>query len=124
MKDLRIERTFNTPLIDFKRTGQLCIEGRSIPENTPSFYKPVFEWLEQYRHYPISKIMVDIRLEFFNTSSSKCILDILKGVEILKKQGSEVLINWCYNDEDENLLECGEDFSKIINLEFKFLKTD
>jgi hypothetical protein len=123
MEDLRIEQTGSTPLIDFKITGQLCIEGKSIPENTPAFYKPAFDWIEQYQNYRTSKIKLDIKMEFFNTSSSKCILDILKGIEILKKQGAEVSVNWYYNDEDENLLDCGEDFAQIIHIDFNFIKT-
>lgn len=124
MNDLRIERTFNTPLIDFKRTGQLYIEGMSIPENTLVFYKPVLEWLEHYRQYATPKVALDVKMEFFNTSSSKCLLDILKSIEILKKLGSEVSINWYYNDEDENLLESGEDFAKITRMNFNFIKTN
>src|SRR6266542_1444052 len=101
MQDLKIEETLSTPLIDFKRAGHLCVEGTSIPENALQFYRPVFEWLEAYRQSPAAQVQVDIKMEFFNTSSSKCLLDILKYIEILKKQGSEVSINWFYNDEDE-----------------------
>lgn len=124
MNDLRIEETLSTPLIDFKSNGHLCIGGKSIPENALQFYGPVFTWLEAYRLASSPQVKVDMKMEFFNTSSSKCLLDILKYVEILKKQGSEVSINWFYNDEDENILECGEDFSKIVNLTFEFIKTD
>lgn len=123
MKDLKIEQTFNTPLIDFKRTGQLVMEGKSIPENTLEFYRPVFDWMEEYKHYPTKEIVIDIRMDFFNTSSSKSILTILKNLEGIKKQGSKVIVNWYFNDEDENLLESGEDFARLLNLEFNFIRT-
>ena len=64
---------------------------------------------------------VNIHLEYFNTSSSKCILDIFKKLESIKNAGNEVNINWYYEEDDEDMLEAGEDYQAIINVPFKMI---
>ena len=59
-------------------TGIIEVKGRSIPENSVEFYKPLIDWLEKYGAAPCANTVVNIQLEYFNTSSSKCILDIFK----------------------------------------------
>jgi hypothetical protein len=122
MKEMKIEQTFTSPLINLKGTGQLIIHGKSMPENSLEFYQPVFNWIDGYSQYPASITILDVNLEFFNSSSSKCILTILKGLEKIKKQGVEVSINWHYTDDDEEMLEAGKDFAAILNLGFSFIK--
>jgi len=122
MKDLKIEQAFNTPLVNFRGTGQLIIQGKSIPENTLEFYRPLFNWVDGYGQYPSQQTTMDINLEFFNTSSSKCILTVLKGLEKIKKQGYEVTVNWYHSEEDEEMLEAGKDFAEVLNLGFTFIK--
>jgi hypothetical protein len=62
---------------------------------------------------------VNIQLEYFNTSSSKCILDVFKKLEAIYKSGNEVVINWFYEEDDEDMLEAGEDYQSIIKIPFK-----
>jgi len=124
MKELKIEKTFNTPFVNFKGTGQLSIQGKSIPENSLEFYKPLFDWVDGYDQYPAQKTTLDINLEFFNTSSSKCLLTVFKGLEKIKKQGADVSVNWYYSDDDETMLESGHDFAGVLNLSFNFIKVE
>jgi hypothetical protein len=124
MRELKIEKTFNTPLVNFKGTGQLFLEGKSIPENSLEFYKPLFDWIDGYGQYPAQKTTINVNLEFFNTSTSKCLLTIFKGLEKIKKQGADVSVNWYYSDDDENLLESGQDFAGVLNLGFNFIKVE
>lgn len=70
----------------------LEIRGRSIPENSIEFYKPLVEHLEKYAQKPQSATNVNIQLEYFNTSSSKCILDVFKKLEAIHKGGSAIAI--------------------------------
>ena len=79
MEGITIEGTPKTPTINFDiATGHLEIKGRSIPENSIEFYKPIVELLDRYAAKPQANTNVKIQLEYFNTSSSKCILDIFK----------------------------------------------
>ena len=120
MEDVRIEGTPKTPAIHLKSdTGNLVISGRSIPENSVEFYAKVLAWLDNYMETPASKTVMDVKLEYFNTSSSKCLLDVFKKLENLKKRGSDVQIRWYYEEDDEDMLEAGEDYDSIIDLNFE-----
>ena len=84
MNSINIDPTVKTPKVNFDAgTGILEIEGRSIPENSTEFYKPIFEWLDNYITSPNSKTVFNFKLEYFNTSSSKCILDLFRKLEKL-----------------------------------------
>ena len=123
METISIEGTPKTPTITFDISkGFLEIKGRSIPENSIEFYKPLVDWLEKYAMKPQSSTNVNIQLEYFNTSSSKCILDVFKKLEAINKNGSQVVINWFYEEDDEDMLEAGEDYQAIINVPFKMVQ--
>ncbi len=80
--------------------------------------------LEKYAGKPQSATSVVIQLEYFNTSSSKCILDVFKKLEAIHKGGSAVTINWHYEEDDEDMLEAGEDYQAIINVPFKMIQME
>jgi hypothetical protein len=123
MESLIIEGTPKTPNVNFDISkGILAIKGRSIPENSIEFYKPLVDWLEEYAQNPNSKTQVNVHLEYFNTSSSKCILDVFKKLEAIHKNKYEVQINWYYEEDDEDMLEAGEDYESIIRVPFKMIE--
>ncbi|MBN2683620.1 MAG: DUF1987 domain-containing protein [Bacteroidales bacterium] len=125
MEPISIEGTPKTPTVNFDATsGKIEIKGRSIPENSIEFYKPLVDWLESYSSGPASLTEVNIQLEYFNTSSSKCILDVFKKLESIHKAGNEVVINWYYEEDDEDMLEAGEDYQSIIRIPFKMIEIE
>ncbi len=123
MEKYSIDGTPKTPTISFDLgSGVLEIKGRSIPENSIEFYKPLVDALDKYAGSPKPTTSVNIQLEYFNTSSSKCILDVFKKLESINKSGSSVTINWHYEEDDEDMLEAGEDYQAIINVPFKMVQ--
>lgn len=124
MEPISIVGTPKTPTVHFDDAGKVEIKGRSIPENSIEFYKPLVDWLEQYLSTPAELTEVNIQLEYFNTSSSKCILDVFKKLEAIYKSGNEVVINWYYEEDDEDMLEAGEDYQSIIKIPFKMIETE
>lgn len=123
MESILIEGTPKTPTIKFDASsGVFEIKGRSIPENSVDFYKPLIDWLDSYKEDPNDKTIVNIRLEYFNTSSSKCILDVFKKLESIYKAKNEVEVNWYYEEDDEDMLEAGEDYESIIRVPFKMIE--
>lgn len=125
MNNLKIEGTSKTPTIQFDlQNGKLLIQGRSIPENSIEFYKPLVDALEEYIENAIDNTHVDIMLEYFNTSSSKCILDVFKKLEKINNNQGNVLIYWHYESDDEDMLEAGEDYQAIINIPFKMIEIE
>lgn len=122
MEDLKIEGSAKTPTIEFKGSGELLLKGRSIPENSIEFYKPILDWIENYGGTPKDKTIVNVQLEYFNTSSSKCILDVFKKLETLSDTAID--INWYYEEDDEDMLEAGEDYQAIIDIPFKMIEVE
>ena len=85
MDPIKIEGTPKTPTVNFNaESGVLEIKGRSIPENAVEFYKPLVDWIGSYGDSAKPQTTVNIQLEYFNTSSSKCILDVFKKLELLR----------------------------------------
>jgi hypothetical protein len=79
MEKLILEASAKTPEVVFDPTaGTLLLKGRSIPENSIEFYKPLNDWIDSYAANPGSQTVIEMKLEYFNTSSSKCILDLFK----------------------------------------------
>ncbi len=125
MKNISINGSPKTPEVNFDyEKGIVEIKGRSIPENSIEFYKPMIDWLEEYTKSPQSKTTVNIQLEYFNTSSSKCILDVFKKLEVLSKDNKDVEVNWYYEEDDEDMLEAGEDYQSIIRIPFKMIEIE
>jgi hypothetical protein len=123
MEAILIEGTPKTPTVNFNaQEGKFEIKGRSIPENSIEFYKPLVDWLDKYASNPLDKTEVNIQLEYFNTSSSKCILDVFKKLEKVSQGNKEIVINWFYEEDDEDMLEAGEDYQSILRIPFKMIE--
>ncbi|MFO7657664.1 MAG: DUF1987 domain-containing protein [Bacteroidales bacterium] len=123
MEPILIEGTPKTPSVKYDpNKGVIEIKGRSIPENSIEFYKPLVDWLDDYSKDPKQKTLVNVQLEYFNTSSSKCILDVFKKLETIHKSNHDVQINWYYEEDDEDMLEAGEDYESIIRVPFKMIE--
>lgn len=122
MEHLKIEGSKQSPYVDFNAdTGKLELSGRSIPENSFEFYNPLLEWLMEYAQNPKPLTILKVYLEYFNTSSSKYILEVLKKLkEVLKADGAEVKVEWCYDEDDEEMMETGEDYEDVTGLEFDY----
>ncbi len=117
-----IESSVKTPSINFDPNGNFELKGKSIPENTVMFYKPLFEWLDNYIQQPAPQTTLNIQLDYFNTSSSKCIVDLFKKLELISKNGNnKATINWLYDDDDDDMLEAGEDYKSIIKIPFNLV---
>jgi len=122
---LKIEGTPKTPEVVMDPTaGKLMLKGRSIPENSIEFYKPLIDWIDEYGKTALDHTEIFIKLEYFNTSSSKCILDVFKKLESLKQDGKEVVVKWYYECDDEDMLEAGEDYEAILDLPFEMIEME
>lgn len=117
MENFTIKQGEDTPeiLIDFD-AGLIEIAGKSLPEDSTSFYIPVESAVKEYISKPKSETTINLKLEYLNSSSQKRILEILTLIEELIKKGLEVRVNWFYNPEDEDILEEGKDLAKMLKM--------
>ena len=118
MESLVIQAGVKTPFISLQNSGAIEIKGKSIPENSVEFYQPVLSWLDQYAQKPLAKTSVTVHLEYFNTSSSKCLLDIFRRLEKLHASTNEVSVLWLFEEDDEDMQEAGDDYSSIVKIPF------
>ena len=116
MDKLFIEETMGTPKVSFDPNGDFLIMGRSLPIDPVGFYNPVLSWIKSC---PAKSINFDIRLDYLNTSSAKQLYNIL----ILLIDNSVVnslVINWYYEESDEDSYNTGREFESLVNLTFNF----
>ncbi|WP_089678645.1 DUF1987 domain-containing protein [Catalinimonas alkaloidigena] len=117
MEIISLEGTEDTPKIILDgKNGIYEISGRSLPEDSAEFYGPVLEWLDQYADAPNSATEFVFKLEYFNTASSKLILDILSKLEDIDNAS----VVWYYDEDDEDMQEAGEEFSELVEVPFEF----
>jgi len=122
MEKLLIQATEDSPRIELDAQNNVFkISERSLPENSVLFYQPVIDWLTEYKKNPNAQTTFEIKLEYFNTSSSKQIAKILLILEEISKK-SEVLVKWFYAENDRDIHSSGIRYSKLINIKFDFIK--
>ena len=123
MTSYSCEQSPKTPFINFDpASGAFEMKGKSIPENSVLFYKPLYEWMDAYIQAPAASTTLNVELAYFNTSSSKCIVDIFKKLEqIVKNNKGQATINWRYDEADEDMQEAGEDYKSIIKIPFNLV---
>ena len=125
MEKILIEPTKITPLIRFDpKNGILEIKGRSSPENSVQFYRLIIEALDDFSNSRYDTLTANFAYEYFNTSSSKCLFDILKRMKKIDKEGKNLIINWFYEEDDEDMMEAGEDYSELLEMDFNFVEIE
>ena len=120
METIKIQGTEDTPKIILDADNKIMeISGRSLPEDVAAFYEPVLNWLNEYSENPSDKTVLNFKLTYFNTASSKLLLDILMKLEEMHENGNNVLIRWHYPEDDEDMEEAGEEYADIVDVPFE-----
>ena len=120
MELLNIEATDETPKVILNpETHVFEFSGKSLPEDVTDFYNPLMEWLEKYQKSPGETTKAIFKMDYFNTASSKLILDILMLLEEIHEETEGVNIEWNYREDDEDMEEAGEEYADIVDLPFE-----
>jgi hypothetical protein len=113
---MNIEATPYSPHIVYDEENQvLRISGRSIPDNPIEFYHPVQQFVESLAERSDS-LVIDVKLDYFNTSSSKQLLDLFRKMEPMARDGKQVKVVWRYEEDDDDLKESGEDYTELVEV--------
>ncbi len=121
---VEIPRTERTPEIVLDRSGEegrIKFLGRSLPDDARNFYRPILTWIDDYFKSPLDSTVISFDLEYFNTSSSKMLLQIIRKFQKLEEQNKNLKVEWYYLEDDEDILESGETFQDLTNIEFDFI---
>ena len=114
MENLIIASTLKSPEVKFNTNGDLLIAGKSIPEDSNNYYKPLFEWLEEFRKTSPPVINLTLKLEYMNTSSVRIVLKFLQNLVAVSKENVKLKITWIYDFDDDDICEQGEIIQESI----------
>ena len=124
METISLESTKKTPMVLLDPSGKLRIGGRSIPEDASKFFDGILNWVLAYVASPQDSTTIDIELEYFNSGSAKFVMQILRELSELIHNGKELKVNWYYEEGDDDILERGEYYSSILDLDINFIETE
>ncbi len=111
-----IAATQSTPQVILDPEGVIIIKGRSMNKNAAEFYRQVERWIDEYVCNPAEITRVDIYLEYFNNVNSKIFTALLKKISEVGLKDKEYIINWHYEEDDEDILAQGENISSVLNI--------
>lgn len=128
MKSLIIEASSETPYypaVNFDGSNGVCeISGESYMEESYKFYTPLINWIRTYSSEFKKPITLNIRLSYFNTSSSRLILDMLDLLRKYKDSGGNAQVNWYYDPEDPDVKDEVEDFEIESGIDIQMIRND
>jgi hypothetical protein len=104
-----------------KDTGILELEGASYPENALDFFGPIVEWIKNYISEIKKPFIMNIRINYINTSSTKCMLDMFEMLQEYYASGVSIKINWFYEKDDEDIMETGEEIGEGLDLPIEYI---
>jgi hypothetical protein len=122
MEGISIKGTQETPevLLDSSK-GIFEMSGKSLPEDVKEFYNPILKWFEEYSKNPNPQTILKIKMDYFNTASSKMILELFEVVKKVHAGGHDIIIEWYYQEDDEDMQDAGQDYSDLVEMPFKLI---
>ncbi len=120
MNTIKLRGTDDTPNVTLDIENNIFeISGRSLPEDVASFYQPILDWIDTELKAYKDKIVFVFKMNYFNTASSKLLLDILIRLEKMYANGQDVSIHWYHDEDDEDMKEAGEEYAEIVEVPFE-----
>ena len=117
-----IKGSVETPeVILNKHDGEIKFSGRSMPEDAKGFYIPLKEWISEYAQNPAPGTRVVFAYEYFNTASSKMVMELIEEVKKIGEKDQQLIVEWHYLEDDDDMLEAGEDYEEMTGIEFHYL---
>lgn len=118
--DLRLEGTKETLTVGLSaKTGEMFFGGVSICNNARDYYQRCLDWLSEYAHSPAASTHVSFSLKYYNTSTSKVLLEMLQIFESILHAGGEVSVVWNFRAEDVDMEDAGLEFAENTILPFQ-----
>lgn len=118
----KILSTSETPEIILNPEGIITIRGRSMNGNINAVSGEIEDWIDKYIVSPPEVTYVNFSLEYFNKANSKVFISMLRKIESLQVKKKRYIINWYYEEGDEDILEKGEFFSSELQIPFNFIE--
>ena len=121
----KIRRTEKTPGFEYNPdTNTIIISGKSIPEDHKIVFDPILDWLSIFVSNPPDKTLMVLKLNYFNSASSRYFMKILRKLEVIPEAGKKIEIHWIYEKDDIDMYDCGLDFKDLVNFPFSLIAVD
>lgn len=122
MEAKRLTGTDDCPeVILDKAKNEFKFLGKSLPEDVKEFYSPIHDWIDNYINDPNEETIVEFNMEYFNSASSKQILDILEKFAQLADNGKIITVKWHFMEDDEDMEDAGESYADIVDIPFELI---
>jgi hypothetical protein len=118
----KILSTKSTPEIILNPDGIIKIRGRSMNENIIEFYTPIVTWIDSYISNPADLTCIDFNMEYLDGINLNIYISLLKKITSIKLGNKKCVINWYYEEGDEDILEKGEYISSVLDIHFNIIK--
>jgi len=119
MESIYVQKTKKTPLISLDLTENIFqIKGPSFSEDILSIYNPVINWMNGNLEQLEKELICELYFTVLNSASHKKIFQILIILNGFMDRGKKIKIKWYYDEDDEDIMEMGEDLTELINLPF------
>jgi len=120
MNDLIIPGSVSSPTVRLDAArGTMELSGESYPQNAFDFFAPIIDWARQFLRESPSPLTLELRVSYLNTSSTKCVIDLLDLLEGAHKIGRRVQVVWYCDPENERAREAAEEFREDVTLPFE-----
>lgn len=124
MNSLDLPQTRTTPRVLFDpQTRTLILQGESYPENSFQFFETILSWVDDYLVERREAITISVDMPYMNSSSTKCMLDLLDRFEDAYRRGQPILLHWCYDAENGRALDLAEEFKEEVTFPFETVAT-
>jgi hypothetical protein len=125
MKPILLEGTSTTFRVYLDKGREIFeFEGRSRPEDVIGFFEPIFNWFKEYEKQPNKQTVIKFKLDYFNSSTAKVLLRFLAFIERMYKNNIDIKVEWYYIENDEDMLDVGQDFESLISIPFEFVEIE
>ena len=124
MNILNLSPTRITPEVLINTEDHILImKGRSSPENSVAFYDQVKRGIKNYFENE-QHLEVHFMFEYFNTSSSKSIFEIIKLLKRYTTMRKSVTFNWVFESYDDDMMETGEDYADLLDVDMNMVEVE
>jgi SiaC family regulatory phosphoprotein len=125
MSNINIPATDKSPEVILNTDGLISIKGKAIPDNAFQFFLPVMDWVDKYCTKPAEHTKIELALEYYNTSSSKVLISILKSLDNIHKSGaSKIEAKWFFETDDDDMEESGQDFQRMVSIPISLISVE
>ena len=102
-------------------TGIVEMNGTSYPEDAFEFFEPICLWVESYIKEEKTPLMLNLKIDYMNSSSTKCMFDIMELFENFHGSGGNASINWYFKENDKDIEETGFEFKEDMDVPFNVI---